>query len=96
MPRHIRLIGRYGNALVALALSVALIGAIAKGNIGASLTFLIFIALAAFNVYLTEKANQVFSEEEWLQSEIRKAELRRKLITLNGHTPEAVGRRHGL
>ena len=97
MPPRIRLIGRYGNGLAAVLFGFFVLFSLVNGRFGLALVCALLAALSAFNVYLTEKAAAMTSEEEWLNAEIRKAELRRKLVATTGtSSPESIGRQHGV
>ena len=88
MPDHIRLIGRYGNALAALLFGLFAIGMLSS-HPEASLFFSMLCALAVFNLYVVEHCSRLLSEEEWLKSEIRKVELRHQLSELEHSVPHA-------
>jgi hypothetical protein len=94
MPDHIKLVARYGNALAALVFGLLGLGLLTRQP-GASLFLFLVCALAVFNLYVIEHCNRLLSEEEWLKSEVRKAELRQKLSELehnNGHSSSAEAR----
>ena len=83
MPLHVRIIGRYGNALAAVLLGgLGLFGSSKPDAGGVLAALLCLCALALFNLYVVEKAARLLSEEEWLRAELRKAELRRRLAAL--------------
>ena len=96
MPPRIRFFGRYANGAVSAFFALVFVFALGKGHLSFAVFCGVVAALCAFNLYVMEKAAILLSEEEWLKSEIRKAELRRKLVGLTGDTPETVGRNHGL
>lgn len=96
MPTRIKLIGRYANGVVAALFTILFVYGLGKGELSIALFCGIVAALCGFNLYVMEKAAALLSEEEWLKAELRKAELRRKLVNLTGNTPETVGRNHGL
>jgi len=79
MPRRLRLIGRYGNATVAVIFGLFVVIALSKGTLVFALFSVTLAALAVFNWYVIEKAARLTSEEEFLKSEVRKAELRKEL-----------------
>jgi hypothetical protein len=87
MPPRIKLIGRYGNAAAILLFAVFALFALVRGPAGFVVVMLALGALAAFNLYALEQAARLLSEEEWLESEVRKAELRQRLTSLTGGTP---------
>ncbi len=83
MPPRIRFIGRYGNGMLVFAFGLM---AIFTGDEGMALVlfFLAVAALGVFNIYVVEKSAKALSgsalnEEEWLQAELRKAQLRRQI-----------------
>lgn len=96
MPPRIRLLSRYGNGAAAMLFASLSLFALSKGDFAIALFCAGVAALCGFNVYVMEKAATLLGEEEWLKTEIRKAELRRKLAGLTTDTPENVGRTYGL
>jgi hypothetical protein len=96
MPPRIRYLSRYGNGAVAVLFAIVSILALGKGDLGIALFCAAVTVLCAFNVYVMEKAAALLGEEEWLKAEVRKAELRRKLVGLTEDNPENVGRTYGL
>lgn len=88
MPAHFWLIGRYGNGVVALMFALFTLVSLDRGRPGLTLTLIALGLLAAFNSYAFGWMARLFSEEESLKGEIRKAELRRKLANFeSGATP---------
>jgi hypothetical protein len=83
MPPRIRLIGRFGNALAVLLFGALGLFAGDHGPPGMTFLMLALAALSGFNLYAIEHAAGLLSEEEWLKSEVRKAELRQRLQTLS-------------
>lgn len=81
MPTRIRFISRYGNGTAAVLFAILFVTAVIKGSWTIALFCGAIAALCAFNVHLTERAASLFGEEEWLKAEVRKAELRRRLVT---------------
>jgi hypothetical protein len=79
MPWHIRAIGRYGNAALLAIFALFVLAFLSKGQAGMALAALAVCALAGFNLYLVAKTARLLGEEAWLESELRKAELRRRL-----------------
>jgi hypothetical protein len=79
MPWKIKVIGRYGNAAVAVLFGLIVVGSLARGSLGIALLFLACAALAVFNWYVIEKCARATSEEEVLKGEVREAELRKEL-----------------
>ena len=88
MPPRIRLIGRYGNALAILLFAALTLVGLSRGPEGFAILMLALGALECFNLYALEQAARLLSEEEWLKSEVRKAELRQRLRSLGS---DAVG-----
>lgn len=82
MPKHIKIIGRCGNWALTVLSGLLAIMLLTKGQPGGFLFMLLFSALGGFNLYVLEKCIGFFSEEELLQAEVRKAELRRKLADM--------------
>jgi hypothetical protein len=88
MPGFIRYIARYANGGVALlCIPLVLVGF--SKSIGTSVVFALVAALAAFNVYVIERAARLLSEEEWLKGEIRKEMLRQQLAGIRQDQPLA-------
>jgi hypothetical protein len=79
MPWHIRAIGRYGNAALLGLFGLFVLAFSSKGQTGMALCALAVCALAAFNLYLVAKTARLLGEEAWLEAELRKAGLRRRL-----------------
>ena len=91
MPNSTRWIGLYGNgALAALAVVMGLAGLI-DGPFWLAMGSLAVVAVAVFNIRLVRWVIGLNAEEEWLQAEVRKAELRQHLAALGefAHEPEA-------
>jgi hypothetical protein len=82
VPLHIRLIGRYGNVVLAALFSVLTLYGLSWGRFAMALCFGAFAVLGAFNVYVLGRAAHLLGEEEWLQAQVRKAELRQKLMNM--------------
>jgi hypothetical protein len=82
MPLHIRLIGRCGNLVLAASFSVFTLFGLSSGRFGPALFFGSFAALGAFNVYVLGRAAHLLGEEEWLEAQVRMAELRQKLVNM--------------
>ncbi len=82
MPKHLKLLSRIGNSGAIFLLLLFATLSLGKGNAGFALILVLFAALYGFNLYLVEKSATLLSEEEWLQSEVRKALLRRKLARM--------------
>ena len=82
MPLHIKLIGRYANTVAGLLFLLVGIVGIGEGNFGIFLLGAGLTALALFNLYVVEKTARLLSEEAWLESEVHKAELRKKLAEM--------------
>jgi hypothetical protein len=93
MPRHIKLIAYWGNGLLAAAFTVFALALLFKGQPGMSLFFLLLSALGLFNIYVIRKAAYFLSEEQWLEAELRKAEIREKLKALGRALPGGGGGR---
>ena len=88
MPLHVRIIGRFGNGLAAILLgALFLFGYSMPSSDGVLAALLALCVLAAFNLWVIEKAARLLSEEEWLKAELRKAELRRQLAALAAGGP---------
>ncbi len=79
MPKHIKIIGRCGNWALTVLFGLGAIALLTRGQPVGFLFMLLVSALGGFNLYVLEKCIGFFSEEEILQAEIRKAELRSKL-----------------
>ena len=92
MPGRDRLIAWFGNGLVALFFGAGFFFEFGKGNFGGALLCLGPIALAVFNIYVIEKSARLLSEEAWLASQVRKAELRQKLKSMGVATEERSAR----
>ena len=84
MPFYVRFIGRYGNGLVVLVFGLMALTMLSGKDprVGGALVFALPAAMCAFNLWALRRAAQTLSEEEWLRSEVRKAELRRRLHEL--------------
>lgn len=81
MPPHIRLIARYGNALLVLSFGIMALAGLQRGQ-GMAMFCIAVAALGVFNIYILERVVRLLSEEEWLAAEVRKAELRKRLAEL--------------
>ncbi len=81
MPFYVRFISRYGNGLVIVLFGLMALAMLfgRKSNLIGALFFALPAAMCAFNLCTLRRAAQALSEEEWLKSEVRKAELRRRL-----------------
>jgi hypothetical protein len=79
MPWHIRAIGRYGNAILLGLSGLFALALFSKGQHGMALFAVAICALAAFNLYLVAKTARLLGGEAWLEAELRKAALRRRL-----------------
>lgn len=95
MPPHMKLIARYANGVGACFFAVLALNALVHGAVILGLVWALVSGLIAFNLYMFEKVSTLTSEEERLHSELRAAELRRKLSALSMDTPETVVRNHG-
>lgn len=95
MPSRMKLIARYGNGVGACAFAALVLYALGQGAIVVGLFWALVCCLAAFNLYMFEKISALTSEEERLNAELRKAELRRKMSGLSMDTPETVVRNFG-
>lgn len=83
MPAHIRLTARFINGLFAgLGLFMCVLTLAEGKETELFVTFLVLAVFGAFNLYVIEKSARLLSEEEWLQAEVRKAELRRQLAEM--------------
>ena len=82
MPTWIRKLSVGGNVFLAILCALAAMGILSKGQTGGFVFLVLIAVLAAFNVHVTTKAARLLSEEEWLAAEVRKAELRKKLVAL--------------
>lgn len=93
---YLKFIGRYANGAATVFFVLLFVVLMAKGEPLLALFCGAVAALCGFNVYMAEKAAAVCSEEERLKAEVRKNELRRKLMAQPEHTPETVARNLGL
>ena len=95
MTPRMKMIARYGNGFGALCFGALVLYALGQGAIVIAVFWALVCALAAFNFYVFRTFNIHASEEERLASELRAAELRRKMLELTMSTPENVVRNHG-
>ncbi|MET4700802.1 hypothetical protein ABIE65_003844 [Constrictibacter sp. MBR-5] len=81
MPFYVRFISRYGNGLVIILFGLMALAMLfgRKSSLTGTLVFALPAAMCTFNLWTLRRAAQALSEEEWLKSEVRKAELRRRL-----------------
>ena len=86
MPLHLKWMARLGNIGGALLFGVVGLFSLGDKGIGFVLVMLMLAAFFALNLYLVEKSAIVLSEEAWLEAEIRKVLLRRKLARLKNDT----------
>jgi hypothetical protein len=87
-PRE-RLIGYCGNGAVALFSGfLALFSMSGRYGINPILFEAAVCALAIFNIRIIAWSVQFTSEEEWLKSEVRKAELRQRLADFGKFTSD--------
>jgi Ca2+/Na+ antiporter len=84
MPYRIKEIGIWGNGAIAVAFVLITLILLGTVQLVAALFCAMVAGLCAFNVYVIRTAAAMTSEEEWLKSEIRKAELRKTLATYDG------------
>jgi hypothetical protein len=82
MPLALKWIGIYGNGALVVLAGLLVLGGLINGEF-----ILVFIGFAVaglgvFNIWVIRWALALNSEEEWLQAEVRKAELRQHLAEL--------------
>jgi len=82
MPRKIKFIAYAGNGLLVGLFTLGALSLLYKGKLGGFLFCALVVALGVYNLYTTWKAAFLLSEEQWLESELRKAEIREKLKTM--------------
>ena len=75
-------IGVYGNGALAFLGGVLGLGGLINGEFLLVLIALVVCALAIFNIRVMRWVMGLSAEEEWLQAEVRKAELRQHLAAL--------------
>ena len=95
MSPRMKLIARYGNGFGALCFGALVLYALGHGAIVIALFWALVCGLSVFNYYIFKTYQVHSSEEERLASELRTAELRRKMVGLTMNTPETVVRNHG-
>ena len=79
MPLTLRWIGTYGNGALVLLAGLLVLGGLINGEVLLVLIGLVVAGLGIFNIRVIRWAMALNSEEEWLQAEVRKAELRQHL-----------------
>jgi hypothetical protein len=79
MPYHIQFIGKYVNGLLAAIFAIATIGGFARGPYVMAVFCAGVVLLLVFNAYTIGKAAKLLGEEAFLESELRKAKLRREI-----------------
>jgi hypothetical protein len=82
MSRQTRMIAYIGNGVLALLSALAMMAALGRGHVGPAVVLALICGLGIFNIRLVSKASAAISEEEWLASEVRKGEMRRRLVGL--------------
>ena len=82
MPQHIKFLGRCGNGLLGVLSLIGTLASLSNGQFSAMVFGALVLCLSIFNVYVIEKAAASTTEEEWLKAELRKAEIRQKLASL--------------
>ncbi len=91
MPRHIKAIAYAGNGLLAIAFALFATFTLGRGQLGLFLFFAAVAALGLWNLYVIWKAAYLLSEEQWLEAELRKAELREQLRKMGRFIPGRRG-----
>jgi hypothetical protein len=82
MPLTLKWIGIYGNGALVLLAGLLVLGGVINGEFVLVLIGLAVAGLGIFNIWVIRWAMALNSEEEWLQAEVRKAELRQHLAEL--------------
>ena len=82
MPLTLKWIGTYGNGALVLLAGLLVLGGLINGEFVLILIGLAVAGLGIFNIRVIRWAMALNSEEEWLQAEVRKAELRQHLAAL--------------
>ena len=82
MSRQTRIIAYIGNGVLALLSALTMMASFSRGHLGPAVVLALICGLGLFNIRLVSKASAAMSEEEWLASEVRKAEMRRQLVGL--------------
>lgn len=92
MPSKYRLIGIFGNAVLALVFGVITLILLFTGKFGPAIAVLIPAVVCGISSYIVWRASQLLSEEEYLKGEIRKEELREQLEEMNAkHAAQGSG-----
>jgi multisubunit Na+/H+ antiporter MnhG subunit len=82
MPNRIRLTALLANGAIVLAFGFLTLFALGTGQLALALFFLLVVMAAAFNIHIVRRAAHLLAEEEWLKAEVRKAELRQRLASI--------------
>lgn len=92
IPPSIKWLGVYGNGALAALCGLLALGALIDGQVIVVLAPLAVGGLAIYNIRIFRWVMGLNSEEEWLQAEVRKAELRQHLAALGefSHASEGV------
>lgn len=88
MSTHLRCIGRYGNAIIAVVFGFVAVFSLGRYGLSTVLLEVGVCAMAVFNFQIVGWAATLTSEEELLKAEVRKAELRQKLAGLGNFAVE--------
>ena len=86
MTLTLKWIGVYGNGALVLLAGLLVLGGLIDGEFVLVLVGLAVAGLGVFNIRVIRWAVALNSEEESLQSEVRKAELRQHLAELGEYT----------
>ena len=84
MSRYARIVGYVCNGAMALVSALATIVSFSRADFGPMIIVALFCGISILNIYFVMKAGAATSEEEWLASEVRKAEMRRQLVAMAG------------
>lgn len=87
MPNRIRLTALIANGVLCPVFGFVALYGLSDQEPGVAVFFSLAAATAGFNWHVIRKAARLLSEEEWLQAELRKAELRRRIAELDGMAP---------
>lgn len=92
MPPNLKWIGIYGNGALAAGAGLIAFGSIINREVIPILIGLAVCALSVYNIRVIRWATSLDPEEEYLETEVRKADLRQHLAELGdfAHPPDAA------
>ena len=96
MPRHMRLIARYGNGASACFFAGLVLYALGHGAVFFALFWVLVCGLAAFNFFMFEKVSDQSSDREQSYVEADTLDIHTEVMGHSPVTPESVVRNHGL